>query len=109
MGKHINSVLFSFVDGSVRPIKKAPDMNNFLYASAIADGQVINCEVMDISVGGVSLKSEVRPPLGEYVLIASMAGQVARHHEHGIGIEFIGQDKSAPPSAGPAHKLNLVR
>jgi hypothetical protein len=74
-----------------------------------ADGQVINCEVMDISVGGVSLKSEVRPPLGEYVLIASMAGQVARHHEHGIGIEFIGQDKSAPPSAGPANKLNLVR
>jgi hypothetical protein len=74
-----------------------------------ADGQVINCEVMDISVGGVSLRSDVRPPLGEYVLIASMAGRVARHHEHGIGIEFVGQDKSAPPSAEPVHKLNLVR
>src|ERR1700759_3781697 len=49
-----------------------------------ADGQVINCEVMDISVGGVSLKSELRPPLGEYVLIAAMAGRVSRHHEHGI-------------------------
>ena len=72
-----------------------------------ADGQVINCEVMDISVGGVSLKSEVRPPLGEYVLIAGLAGRVARHHEHGIGIEFVGQDKHAP--AEQPHKLNIVR
>ena len=74
-----------------------------------ADGQIVNCEVMDISVGGVSLKSEVRPPLGEFVLIASMAGRVVRHHEHGIGIEFVGQDKSAPAHADAAHKLNVVR
>ena len=74
-----------------------------------ADGQIVNCEVMDISVGGVSLKSEVRPPLGEVVLIAGMAGRIARHHEHGIGIEFIGQDKQAPAHETPAFKLNLVR
>jgi hypothetical protein len=74
-----------------------------------ADGQIVNCEVMDISVGGVSLKSEVCPPLGEFVLIAGLAGRVVRHHELGIGIEFVGQDKSAPPSAEPAHKLNLAR
>ena len=74
-----------------------------------ADGTITHCEVMDISVGGVSLKSDVCPPLGEFVLIAGLAGRVARHHEHGIGIEFVGQDKSAPPSAEPAHKLNLVR
>jgi PilZ domain len=74
-----------------------------------ADGQIVNCEVMDISVGGVSLKSEVRPPLGEFVLVASMAGRVARHHEHGIGIEFVGQDKHAPAHADPAHKFNVVR
>ena len=74
-----------------------------------ADGQVINCEVMDISVGGVSLKSEVRPPLGEFVLIASMAGRVVRHHEHGIGIEFIGQDKGTPAHPEPQTRLNIVR
>jgi hypothetical protein len=73
-----------------------------------ADGQVVNCEVMDISVGGVSLKSEVRPPLGEFVLIAGMAGRIARHHEHGIGIEFVGQDKHAPAQEAPL-KLNIVR
>ena len=74
-----------------------------------ADGQIVSCEVMDISVGGVSLKSEVRPPLGEFVLIAGIAGRIARHHEHGIGIEFIGQDKHASTHEVPAPKLNLVR
>jgi hypothetical protein len=69
-----------------------------------ADGQVVQCEVMDISVGGVSLKTEIKPPIGEFVLIAQIAGRVARHHEHGIGIEFVGRD-----TAEPAHHLNLVR
>ena len=69
-----------------------------------ADGQIVNCEVMDISVGGVSLKTEIRPPIGEYVLIAGLAGRIARHHDHGIGIEFIGVDKNADPP-----KPTLVR
>lgn len=55
-----------------------------------ADGQFVACEVMDLSVSGVSLKTDVRPPIGEFVLIGQMAGRVARHHESGIGIEFVG-------------------
>jgi hypothetical protein len=75
-----------------------------------ADGQVINCEVMDISVGGVSLKSEIKPPIGEYVLIAQTAGRVARHHEHGIGIEFVGQEKpAAVPATDYPPRLNIAR
>ena len=46
-----------------------------------ADGQIVQCEVMDISVGGVSLKTDVKPPIGEFVLIAQIAGRVARHHD----------------------------
>lgn len=71
-----------------------------------ADGSVVQCEVMDISVGGVSLKTDVKPTIGEFVLIAQIAGRVARHHADGIGIEFVGQDKAA---AEPAHHINLVR
>ena len=74
-----------------------------------ADGQIVNAEVMDISVGGVSLKTEVRPLLGEFVLIAGIAGRVARHHDHGIGIEFIGQDKAATGQEKAVPKLNIVR
>ncbi len=71
-----------------------------------ADGQVVNCEVMDISVGGVSLKSEIKPPIGEFVLIAQIAGRVARHHGEGIGIEFVGREGNATEQH---HHLNLVR
>ena len=73
-----------------------------------ADGQVVHCEVMDISAGGVSLKTDVRPTVGEFVLIAQMAGRIARHHEHGIGVEFVGQEKAAQ-HAEPMTRLNLVR
>ena len=71
-----------------------------------ADGQIVHCEVTDISVGGVSLKTDVKPPIGEFVLIAQIAGRVARHHTDGIGIEFVGQEKAHHE---PAHHINLVR
>jgi len=71
-----------------------------------ADGQIVQCEVMDISVGGVSLKTNVKPPIGEFVLIAQIAGRIARHHANGIGIEFVGQEKA---SEQPAPQINLVR
>ena len=71
-----------------------------------ADGQIVHCEVMDISVGGVSLKTDIKPPLGEFVLIAQIAGRVARHHADGIGIAFVGQEKAATE---PAHHINLAR
>ena len=62
-----------------------------------ANGEIVNCEVLDLSLSGVSLATEARPPIGEFVLIGQMAGRVARHHETGIGIEFVAQDKAAAP------------
>ncbi|HUJ45909.1 MAG TPA: PilZ domain-containing protein [Rhizomicrobium sp.] len=55
-----------------------------------ASGDVINCEVVDLSLSGVSLGTIVRPPIGERVIVGQMIGRVVRHHETGIGIEFIG-------------------
>jgi prepilin-type N-terminal cleavage/methylation domain-containing protein/prepilin-type processing-associated H-X9-DG protein len=40
--KHTGVVQFSFCDGSVRSITKGSNTQTFIYASAIADGQVIN-------------------------------------------------------------------
>ena len=71
-----------------------------------ADGQIVQCEVMDISVGGVTLKSDIKPPIGEFVLIAQIAGRVARHQVDGIGIEFVGQEKS---SDQPVPEISIVR
>lgn len=55
-----------------------------------ADGETVKCEVLDLSLSGVSLRTNVRPPIGEFVLIGQMAGRVARIHENGIGVEFVG-------------------
>ena len=70
-----------------------------------ADGQIVQCEIMDISAGGVSLRTDIRPGLGEFVLIAQIAGRVARHHDNGIDIVFVGTQAGAEAPA----KLNLVR
>lgn len=53
------------------------------------NGQVVECEVTDLSLRGVSLLSDDRPPIGEKVVIGQMAGRVAQHLAHGIAIEFI--------------------
>ena len=70
-----------------------------------ADGQIVHGEVRDISVNGVSLKTNVRPAIGEFVLIAQIAGRVSSHHDDGIGIEFVGNEK---PAAQPVHRLAAV-
>ena len=58
-------------------------------------GDQIRCEVIDLSLSGVSLRSEFKPPLGEHVLIGHRAGRVAHHHEDWIGIEFLGTSVAA--------------
>lgn len=60
-----------------------------------ADGTVIKCEVLDLSPTGVSVKTAVRPLIGEFVLIGQLAGRVARHHADGIGIQFVGLTEKA--------------
>ena len=64
-----------------------------------AGGEVVSCEVLDLSMSGVSLQTGARPPLGEIVLIGHMAGRIARHHDSGIAIEFV---TAMPSSADDA-------
>jgi hypothetical protein len=72
-----------------------------------ANGDVVNCEVMDLSLGGVSLATDSRPPVGERVVIGQMTGRVARHHEKGIGIEFVRQAQDKAESEPAPQKLNI--
>jgi hypothetical protein len=74
-----------------------------------ANGDIVNCEVLDLSLSGVSLATEARPPVGEFVLIGQMAGRVARHHETGIGIEFVAQDKGAVVQEPARPRLFVAR
>jgi hypothetical protein len=72
------------------------------------DGTMVKCEVLDLSTSGVSLRTEVRPPIGEFVLIGQMAGRIARHHADGIGIEFVGLGPDRP-STDTIHASILLR
>jgi PilZ domain-containing protein len=54
-----------------------------------ANGEIVACEVVDLSLSGVSLKTDARPPMGEVVLIGQSAGRVVRYHQSGIAIEFV--------------------
>lgn len=53
-----------------------------------SNGEVVACEVLDLSLSGVALKTQNRPPIGETVLIGQMSGRIVRYHETGVAIEF---------------------
>ncbi|MEI9991051.1 MAG: PilZ domain-containing protein [Rhizomicrobium sp.] len=61
-----------------------------------ADGTTMKCEVIDLSPTGVSVRTAIRPQIGEFVLIGQLAGRVARHHADGIGIQFVGLTADKP-------------
>jgi hypothetical protein len=61
-----------------------------------ADGTIVKCEVLDLSPTGVSVKTPIKPQIGEFVLIGQLAGRVARHHADGIGIQFVGLTADKP-------------
>ncbi|HET7335797.1 MAG TPA: PilZ domain-containing protein [Rhizomicrobium sp.] len=83
---HLNGAL---VDESIlRRHERAPTKGVARFTRA--SGDVVAGEVLDISLGGVSIKTEQRPPIGEFVLIAQVAGKIVRHHETGVAIEFVG-------------------
>jgi len=73
-----------------------------------SDGTSVKCEVQDFSISGISLKTQVKPAVGEFVLIGQLAGRVARHHAEGIGIEFVGLGPDRP-TADAIHAKIIVR
>ena len=64
-----------------------------------SDGTIAKCELLDLSISGVSVRTLVRPHVGEFILIGKLVGRVARHHANGIGIELVGLDPEGPTIA----------
>ena len=55
----------------------------------LADGRNYPCEVLDISISGCAVKTDVMPSLGTYIMVGKMKGRVVRYLENGVGIEFV--------------------
>lgn len=54
----------------------------------LTDGRQYPCRIIDVSLSGAAIELDVRPALGVQVVLGSMRGQVVRHFEEGIAIEF---------------------
>jgi hypothetical protein len=74
-----------------------------------SSGEQIRCEVLDLSLSGLSVRTEIKPPVGEHILIGHRAGRVARHHGDGVGIEFLGlSSESAAADIRPPAPIRPV-
>ena len=54
-----------------------------------ADGHHVKCDVLDVSLDGVSLRTKSRPAVGEIVNLGRSWGKVIRHHEDGVAVQFV--------------------
>jgi hypothetical protein len=62
----------------------------------LSDGRQYKCRIIDLSLSGAAVETEVRPAIGVQVMLGTMRGQVVRHFEDGIAIEFaVIQDQSS--------------
>ena len=55
----------------------------------LTDGSSFGCKVLNLSLGGAAVEVEVRPPLGERVMLGHTEARIVRHTESGLGLEFI--------------------
>ena len=54
----------------------------------LEDGRQYRCRIIDLSLSGAAIEIGVRPAIGAQVTLGNMRGQVVRHFEEGIAIEF---------------------
>jgi hypothetical protein len=71
------------------------------HGHAAGDGRQYRCRIIDLSLSGAAVETEVRPAIGVQVMLGTMRGQVVRHFEDGIAIEFavIQDETSWKPSS----------
>jgi hypothetical protein len=56
---------------------------------SLPDGRLYACEVLDISLTGASVKTEILPSLGTCIVLGKMRGRIVRYTDQGIAIEFV--------------------
>ena len=70
---------------------------NKILTLLLPDGTALECPVLDMSRGGASIVTPVRPPIGTEVIFANRQASVVRHHDEGVAVEFFndGQERQA--------------
>ncbi len=55
----------------------------------LADGILVEARLLDVSISGASVGTNARPPIGADVLVGRLNARVMRHHDQGIGVQFV--------------------
>jgi len=55
----------------------------------VEEDVIIDVELLDLSASGASIGTRARPPIGSFVVVGKTRAIVRRHHEHGIGLQFL--------------------
>ena len=53
------------------------------------DGRAMACRIIDLSLSGAALAAEIKPLVGEAVILGRVQARVVRHLEEGFAIEFV--------------------
>ena len=54
----------------------------------LEDGTELSVRLLDISISGAAIISDMRPPLGSTIMLGSTPGRVVRAFGNGVGIQF---------------------
>ena len=55
----------------------------------LTEGLTISCQLLDVSISGASIVTAARPTLGTEIQVGKLRARVMRHHERGIGVQFL--------------------
>ncbi|MGQ0456143.1 MAG: PilZ domain-containing protein [Hyphomicrobium sp.] len=55
----------------------------------VDDGVTVDVELLDVSASGASIGTSARPPISAEVTVGKIPAIVRRHHENGIGVQFL--------------------
>ncbi|MFZ0850611.1 MAG: PilZ domain-containing protein [Hyphomicrobiaceae bacterium] len=62
--------------------------SNTMSQLALAEGVVLACKVLDVSISGASIETPARPEIGTEVMLGKLRARVMRHHAQGFGVQF---------------------
>jgi len=60
-------------------------------ALTLADGSIIPCFVIDVSMSGAAVSAEIQPEIGTPLAVGTCVGRVVRHFSDGFAIKFVDQ------------------
>jgi hypothetical protein len=63
--------------------------SNGMSSLQLAEGIVLDCRVLDVSISGASIATPARPELGTEVFLGKLRARVVRHHSDGLGVRFL--------------------